>query len=351
MPCSPEKREAARRNGARSRGPITPEGKAISRANSLKHGLTGQGIVLPQEDAQEVERRLSALEEEIRPRNEIEAELARRVAIAGIRLGRAAEHESAIISSRMDSAIAEHDEARLADVDHLVSWIAKEPATHARRLRATPEGLERLIKELEGLRSALVHPGGCRWDFHHADHLAHLLGVRYNDVPTHRVRALTEASEGNFKDLDDSDRPDLDRQTRKEWALHQLLPLMEAEIAAVKARLEAFDRTKLERERAGTPARAMFDGSKDGILARKYEAANERSLFRAIRELRELRAAEPQVDEEEDVTPDEPEELGSFLPATSGDDHAKPDADPTPIRRRPDLEKLARKARRRRDLR
>ena len=51
MPCSPEQLAANRRNAARSTGPKTEEGKEISRRNGLKHGLTGEGAVLTEADA------------------------------------------------------------------------------------------------------------------------------------------------------------------------------------------------------------------------------------------------------------------------------------------------------------
>ena len=46
IPISPERLAANRRNAQKSTGPRTAEGKAASRQNAFKHGMTGEGIVL-----------------------------------------------------------------------------------------------------------------------------------------------------------------------------------------------------------------------------------------------------------------------------------------------------------------
>jgi hypothetical protein len=48
--------EANRKNAQLSTGPKTPEGKAVCRQNALKNGLTGEGIVLPDEDREAISR-------------------------------------------------------------------------------------------------------------------------------------------------------------------------------------------------------------------------------------------------------------------------------------------------------
>lgn len=51
--------EASRRNGSRSHGPVSVEGKAQSRRNGLKHGLSARKLLLTQAEQQQFERQLA----------------------------------------------------------------------------------------------------------------------------------------------------------------------------------------------------------------------------------------------------------------------------------------------------
>jgi hypothetical protein len=75
--------EASRKNGAKSRGPRTEDGRARSAQNALKHGLRAQKyLVLPEEDAAEFAALEAALVAELAPVGALQAVLARRVAVA-----------------------------------------------------------------------------------------------------------------------------------------------------------------------------------------------------------------------------------------------------------------------------
>ena len=93
--------EASRRNGARSRGPKTPEGKARSAQNALKHGMRAQRYaVLPQEDAAEFEAFEAAILADLAPTGALQTLLARRVAVAAWRLERADRLEAEVLEVR-----------------------------------------------------------------------------------------------------------------------------------------------------------------------------------------------------------------------------------------------------------
>ena len=82
--------EASRRNGARSRGPRTEDGKARAAQNALKHGLRAQRFVLlGDEDGAEFQAVEEALREELAPEGALQSLLLTRIALAAWRMFRA----------------------------------------------------------------------------------------------------------------------------------------------------------------------------------------------------------------------------------------------------------------------
>jgi hypothetical protein len=71
--------EANRRNAQLSTGPRTPEGKARSAANALKHGLTAQNLLIPSEDPQQFVTFAAALRAELNPQGDLENMLVDRI--------------------------------------------------------------------------------------------------------------------------------------------------------------------------------------------------------------------------------------------------------------------------------
>jgi hypothetical protein len=93
--------EASRRNGAKSRGPKTPEGKARSAQNALRHGMRAQMyVLLPDEDPTEFADLEAALVEELAPVGALQTVLAGRVAVAAWRLARADRIEAELFEER-----------------------------------------------------------------------------------------------------------------------------------------------------------------------------------------------------------------------------------------------------------
>jgi hypothetical protein len=88
---------ANRANAKRSTGPKTETGKALSRVNACRHGLTAETIVIGDEDPKKFGILRAELEEEYNPRPGIESELVERLAVLMWRMRRIPMFEAALI--------------------------------------------------------------------------------------------------------------------------------------------------------------------------------------------------------------------------------------------------------------
>ena len=104
MAIEPERRaEINRRNAEKSTGPKTPEGKAASRGNALKHGLTATTIApvgSPGEGEGDYQKRLDWWLDDLKPRNVLELAMVRQACRATWKLDRCARFEDAAASRR-----------------------------------------------------------------------------------------------------------------------------------------------------------------------------------------------------------------------------------------------------------
>jgi hypothetical protein len=87
---TPNRIETNRANAQHSTGPITPEGKQRSSLNALRHGLTGQVVVMPFEDLEAYKIHLKSFEEELNPKGPVEANLVQSLAETVWRINRVA---------------------------------------------------------------------------------------------------------------------------------------------------------------------------------------------------------------------------------------------------------------------
>jgi len=277
---------ANRANSARSKGPTSPEGKAISRRNAFKHGLTGQGIVRSETDAEIIQERVEALEADMKPISPAGSILIGQMATLSVRAERAVEHESAAIAYQVRHAADAFDEERLDQADDLFEKLSEDPRNTLRKLRKSPEGVDRLIEAWRDLRSDLAIDPTPEWSASHLERAANLLGLKSKHARSSRIGALSRAYWGDFAALGNDEGADLDDAFRRDWAKAMIFDFIDAEIAGLEAHCETLDFETIALDRAEAGARALFDSSKAATLARRYEAEARRSFFKALKEFR-----------------------------------------------------------------
>ena len=127
---STEKQIAANhRNAQSSTGPRTPEGKARSSLNAVKHGLTAAQILIPSESADEFESHAASFRDRFAPVDSVESFLVDQMIVAAWRLRRTRFLESKIYAQRafeVDRHQKEREEELTDAADHIVTGYRRE---------------------------------------------------------------------------------------------------------------------------------------------------------------------------------------------------------------------------------
>jgi hypothetical protein len=138
-----------RANAQYSTGPRTAEGKHRASLNALRHGLTGQIVVMPSEDLAAYQRHIKSLTDEYQPANTTEALLVQSLADAAWRLNRIAALESNILSLAVQGEDALADTMAIAAAFEKQSKALANLSLHSQRL---PRQFERTVTQLRELQ-------------------------------------------------------------------------------------------------------------------------------------------------------------------------------------------------------
>ena len=319
MACSDAQLAANRQNAARSTGPTTAEGKEQSRRNALKHGLTGAGVVLPTEDLPAIEARFNDFAADLQPVGGVALFLVQRAALLAVRLDRAALHETARLTAGIldgDHVVEATDEAAWdTTMERLFDRILVHPSATRQELLTRAEGVTHLIAAFLSIRDELTKRDGSGWTKSHGRLLESLLGHDPGTLPA-RSKLLADVVLGDFSELKGGEALTFDDPGKRIWARGRLVTLIDDEVRQLEAHQKTLPAaTDPAQTRQIARQRALFDTSKEAILARKYEAATERTFFRILTELRKIRteqATGSRVPAWE--PPAVPAGLGSFFP-------------------------------------
>ena len=302
---SPARIAANRANSQRSTGPRTEAGKARARANACKHGLTGAGIVLPNEVAAVVEAAFVRVQEEFAPQTYLGMKLAYRMALHDVRGDRAARHEAACLRARARRAGLEFDRARANQADALLDAIEANPRPYRRALLALPEGVDRLIEALLELRGDLAGAVPA-WSERHHRRLDALFGYRPDDLPWHRPTRFSRAITDDFLAIGEDEIAAIpDGESPKAWAADRQVEAIDAEVARLREHRATLDLGAIAEERADLAEGDLLEPGPEAERARRYEANAAREFSRALRDFRIVEAMigpEPEPESDSDST-------------------------------------------------
>ena len=140
-----------RANAQYSTGPTSEAGKHRSSLNALRHGLTGQIVVMPSEDLAAYQRHVKKFTDQYHPADATESQLVQTLADSAWRLNRAAALESNILTLPVRGEDAIQDTMAIAAAFEQQSKALANLSLHSQRLSRQ---FERAVTQLRELQKA-----------------------------------------------------------------------------------------------------------------------------------------------------------------------------------------------------
>jgi hypothetical protein len=161
MTPSQSRADINRQNASRSTGPVTPEGKRRVSLNALRHGLTGQTVVLPEEDLAAYRKHCAEFHAELKPHGLLESKVVQTIADTYWRLDRIRAMEDnlfALAVQESPSALASDPiiDSALAQAKSLEASgdLLAKLTLYEQRLNRTLEKSKAELKQLQQERAA-----------------------------------------------------------------------------------------------------------------------------------------------------------------------------------------------------
>jgi hypothetical protein len=345
----PDRAEINRRNARKSTGPRTPEGKARSRFNAVKHGMTAKTLVLPGEDPELLAARLESWTADLGPQNAVERFLVEQAVHSSWKLDRADRAEAARLAQLIESVPRAEADRQSDVVAALGYWLLSDrdvmgdirlrsdllnvlapgqkcaspdcrtidildhPEAIVRRLEETAAGCQWLLDRWADLRADLEQ--GSPWGFAEKARALRLLGRRPLELGPAKWADYLEDRENDRATAPDrlvDQRLDAQLDPRLTAKRSETLTVLRSIAEAAIARLEALlaeHRRRGEEESARQAAMLSFDASNEGERLRRYQFACSRSLFRGLDTLLKIRRSGMAAGEEESSTAEDAEAM------------------------------------------
>ena len=274
---------ANRANAQKSTGPRTAVGKDIARRNSLKHGMTSAGTVLPKDLETQVKETTAKWVDQLHPEGYVELTLIKQAVASSVKLEWLDKQFNLMVAKQTRDAAGKFDDRERKGALLEAQGLAENPFETVELLKNSVPGCAWLIEEWTGLQESLE-------DGLNDDQIAQalrLLGIDPAADLTQgqiNIRKLLVQTQTNAERPLGPDGTPVEADAIRQ-AVHSLI---EESIESLKSRIAELAPTH-ETFRSQSQASAMLPFGKSGALWPRYQGVNAKEFHQSLHDLIKIR--------------------------------------------------------------